>query len=432
MSPCFIYGWPFSLPKYFTLGSTLFSVLKACGSSVALGQGRIVHDYIVRHGYELEVTIESSLLDMYVKFANLKEAYRLFEMIQHKDVVSWGAIIDGFSEHGRAYDALRLFEQMPKDCIEPSKAIYTSILKACGRIGAIGLGRFIHDQVLKGGFEFDSALGNTLIDMYARCGSLGEAQRVFDTWKNRDEISRCIIMAANAKYGERLDGEASCVKALGGCLESSNEDEVYGYIIDVLSRKGLFYVAEDLVETMPNLPDDISWTSVLSGCRMHGKLEMGRKCFDRALKIDPNNASTYVLMSNIHANFDELEDKEFNSDAQQESNIMMVNRQCAKSSSKPLNVGVPFTKIGSRYKQQQSDEVVSCAVLEKPWSFIKDGLLSLWLQLTCLYIVVQSFLKIFSMLFLLYPPCELGKGINHFIKLNNETPYPLFFKGPKF
>eukprot|EP00250_Pteridium_aquilinum_P024871 c29732_g1_i1 orf=2-1285(-) len=164
-------------------------VLKACAVTGAIEHGRIIHKLIKSCGLDNDVMIGSALLDMYSKCGSLHEAYNVFHELPCYNVVTWGAMIAAYVRHGHSLAALEAFEKMEHENIQPDEALFSSILKACGDLGAVELGMLIHDQIHRGSLHRDVVLGNILIDMYAKCGVLEESLKVFNGLTDRDVVS---------------------------------------------------------------------------------------------------------------------------------------------------------------------------------------------------------------------------------------------------
>ena len=96
-----------------------------------------------------------------------------------KDAISWNIVIVGYVEHGYSETTLSLFEQMQRLSIPPNIITLVCCLKACGSIRATLAGNEIHKDIVQKVVEIYYFIGNTLVDMYAKCGSLAEAQVVF-------------------------------------------------------------------------------------------------------------------------------------------------------------------------------------------------------------------------------------------------------------
>eukprot|EP00250_Pteridium_aquilinum_P003912 c14174_g1_i1 orf=338-1417(+) len=184
-------------PSNFVLSCTL----KACASLGDVWDGRLIHNYIAKTGIDTDVVMGSALIDMYGKSGSIVDARNVFENLPNKNVVSWGAMMTCYTGLNLGLDALSLFEKMQEKPLEPDQVTLLCVLKACGSIGALEQGRIIHDMVLRNSHETDAAIGNTLVDFYARCGSLEEAHRVFKALPVRNVVSCGAMIGGYAQFG---------------------------------------------------------------------------------------------------------------------------------------------------------------------------------------------------------------------------------------
>ncbi|PIA38813.1 hypothetical protein AQUCO_02700188v1 [Aquilegia coerulea] len=168
---------------------SLSSILNACTGARDYGQGRRVHGYLLRLGYDSDPFSANALVDMYAKLGDLESAIAVFEKIADHDIVSWNAIIAGCVLH-EYYDlALDLFVDMKGSGLMPNMFTLSSALKACAGLGVKGLGRQIHSSLIKMSIESDIFVSVGLIDMYSKCSHMDDARLVFDSILKPDTIA---------------------------------------------------------------------------------------------------------------------------------------------------------------------------------------------------------------------------------------------------
>jgi pentatricopeptide repeat protein len=199
---------------------TYICALKACSSIRAIEKGQEIHAHIERHGLlETDLAVGNTLIDMYAKFGLLPKARKVFDELPSRNIVSWTALIAGYTEHGYGDEALECFAEMQGKGFSPNAATFICGLRACGSTGAIGRGHEIHAEIERRGLlDAGPSLGNSLIDMYAKCGSLSKAQEVFDHLPARDIVSWNSLLAG---YAEHDRGEEVLVyfdKMQDGCV----------------------------------------------------------------------------------------------------------------------------------------------------------------------------------------------------------------------
>ncbi|MCO5590986.1 hypothetical protein L7F22_044962 [Adiantum nelumboides] len=183
---------------------TYLYCLKACGSLQYLGYGRHVHTQIVIGLLHVDNIVGSTLVGMYCKCGNLEDAQNVFDGLQQRNSVVWGAMIAGYIQSDRASLALELFEQMQQQDMKPDGHILSSLLKVCGVTGAFHQGMVVHVMIIKQQHDFDVAVQNTLVDMYSKCGVLEEAHRVFNTLSKCNVISWGALIFGYVEHGEGL------------------------------------------------------------------------------------------------------------------------------------------------------------------------------------------------------------------------------------
>ncbi|KAJ7256129.1 hypothetical protein O6H91_Y414900 [Diphasiastrum complanatum] len=314
---------------------TYVCLLKACASIAALKEGKQLHLDIIKSGFEPDVTVGNTLVDMYAKCGCIEHACQVFNNMHERNMVSWTAMITGYELHGLGREALDLYEQMKQEGMQPGIVTYIVLLKACASIAALEKGKQLHSVIIKTGFELDAIVGSTLVDMYAKCGRIEDARQVFNSMHERDVVSWTAMIAGYAQQGfgkEALTlfdqmqregiqpNEVTYVSVLSACSHSGLVDkghhlfdtmckdhgvrptmDHYACMVDLLGRAGCLADAEDFINNMPIQPDAVVWMTLLGAARNSGHMEIGRRAFDCVVNLEPDNASAYVLLSNIYA-----------------------------------------------------------------------------------------------------------------------------------
>ncbi|KAJ7524280.1 hypothetical protein O6H91_18G084900 [Diphasiastrum complanatum] len=314
---------------------TFVSVIQACAARRSLDDGRQIHAEVIRRGYEGDIIVGNSLIGMYDHCGSIVDACRNFNNMPTRDVISWSAMMLGLVKYSQGRKALDLFRLMQMERIQLDKITYMSLLVACSSIAALEEGRLVHAEIIQSGCESDLTLQNCLVSMYAKCGSIEDAQRVFYCMPKHNVISSSAMLGGYARYGlgkealrlfEQMLSEgmhtdkASFICLLSACNHTGLLDEGqyylesmcalsgvpatiehYSCMVDLLGRIGCLKEAEDLIQTMPCIPDVTVWTSLLGACRNHGDVKRGERCAMRVLDLEPELASGYVLLSDIYA-----------------------------------------------------------------------------------------------------------------------------------
>lgn len=240
-----------------SIASTHVSILKACGSSGDGKYGMMIHGRIIKDGELLkETNLQNCLVTFYAKCGRLNYAYRLFEGIYRKDVVSWNAIISAHEQNMRDDEAVHLFYRMIKDdpFVQPNRVTFLSILSSISRLGAMRLGKEINGYIIRSGLATDVTIVNALITMYSRCKEIGKAEVIFDralcidivTWNSmlaayeqNDLQEKCFDLFNRMQIsGLKPDGHsftiiftAAASEPCTGRLPKRRARELHGYVL---------------------------------------------------------------------------------------------------------------------------------------------------------------------------------------------------------
>ncbi|KAH7557442.1 hypothetical protein ACOSQ2_027472 [Xanthoceras sorbifolium] len=200
-----------SIQNGITIDVEIFaSLLETCFQLRAIDLGIKLHRLIPRELIRKNVGISSKLLRLYASFGLVDDAHQLFDEMpkRNKFAFPWNSLISGYSELGQCEDAIALYFQMEEEGVEPDQFTYPRVLKACARMGSIRVGVAVHRDAVRFGFGYDGFVLNALVDMYAKCGDIVKAKRVFDKIACKDLISWNSMLTGYIRHGllvEALD-----------------------------------------------------------------------------------------------------------------------------------------------------------------------------------------------------------------------------------
>ncbi|XP_057854721.2 pentatricopeptide repeat-containing protein At1g08070, chloroplastic-like [Cryptomeria japonica] len=319
------------------VSTTFASILPACAKMGALEQGIVIHQSIIENGFLSDVVVASALVDMYAKCGSMHTACGLFDKIPHKNVVSWNAMIAGHAQNGIFEKALEIFKQMQLAGVKADSTTFVSVLPACAKMGAFEQGKDIHQRTIECGFYLDVVVASAMVDMYAKCGSIHMARKLFDKMPQRNLISWNAMIAGYAQNGLCKDAidifklmnhsgiypdhvSLTCLLLAcshaglvdEGCKYFNSVGDSYSYcitptidhyvcMVDLLGRAGYLEETLKFIIKMPVKPVMVVWTCFLGACRTHKSIQLGVFTAALLLDLDPKKAATYVLLSNIYA-----------------------------------------------------------------------------------------------------------------------------------
>nr|GMD79810.1 putative pentatricopeptide repeat-containing protein At5g47460 [Ipomoea batatas] len=236
---------------------TLVHLIRGCANLGRFSHGEQLHCHVLKSGYVSDVFVSTSLINFYVKFEAVGDAHRLFVEISEPSVVSWNALISGYVRCGKFNKALNLFVQLERSGLCADSYSFTASLSACRQPGLLHFGESIHSKIVRLGVECSVVVGNSLIDMYGKCGCAKESIRVFNGMTDRDTISWNSVIAANARNG-RLE------QAFRFLHQMPDPDTIsYNELISGIAQFGEIQDAIDLLSRIPN-PNSSSWNSIIT------------------------------------------------------------------------------------------------------------------------------------------------------------------------
>ncbi|XP_057824445.2 pentatricopeptide repeat-containing protein At1g15510, chloroplastic-like isoform X2 [Cryptomeria japonica] len=181
--------------------NTFSCVLKACGAMSDLQLGKEIHESIVRCKFQSDVVVATALVDMYSKCGAIEDARKVFDKMTQRNVITWTAMISGFTHTGIWDDALDYFQQMQIEGEKPNSITLASVLPACGNTGDLQLGKEIHSYAIRNGFDVYSFVANGLIEMYFNCGQVEAARDIFGKIPERGVVLYSTMIHGCAQNG---------------------------------------------------------------------------------------------------------------------------------------------------------------------------------------------------------------------------------------
>eukprot|EP01018_Ginkgo_biloba_P040409 Gb_21270 [translate_table: standard] len=260
---------------------TFASVLPACATLASLEKGKEIHKEIIRNRFQYDVFVGNALVDMYAKCGSIEIARQEFDKMPQRNEVSWTAIIAGFAQNGRSEEALDLFVQMRLAGVKPNSKTFASVLPACANLASLKQGMEIHEEIIINGFQSDVFVGNALLDMYAKCGNIKNARRVFDKMPQRDVVSWNAMIAGYAQNGH-VDEAQNLFKKMPEQDVISWNALIAGYAQNGRDKEALkLFRHMQLAGVKPNSK---TFAGLLPACANLAALEQGMKIYEEIVK----------------------------------------------------------------------------------------------------------------------------------------------------
>ncbi|XP_024542486.1 pentatricopeptide repeat-containing protein At3g09040, mitochondrial-like [Selaginella moellendorffii] len=325
----------------------------------SLAKGSRFHSEATKRGFGSDLFLANCAVDMYAKCGAIARARQVFDGMTRRSVVSWTSLMMGYVENGEPEQALDVFQLMKNESPDPPNArSYVAALLACSvlasreqgrkitggsivKLSSLEAGMGLHSQASKQGFSCDVFVANTLIDMYAKCGSMQDACAVFHGMTQPDVVSWTSLILGFTANGQsrvaletlsKMEECGTCepnartyVAGLVACGNLGTEDrklgigtsfclergrEIHsqvvgrGYVSDVFvvnslitmySKCGSLFEARQVFDRIKSSgdekPDLVSWNALLSGYVDNGDAEVALELFAR---VESPDSRTFV------------------------------------------------------------------------------------------------------------------------------------------
>ncbi|XP_014493460.2 pentatricopeptide repeat-containing protein At3g24000, mitochondrial [Vigna radiata var. radiata] len=178
---------------------TISAMLPVCGSAQNLRWGRGLHGIVVKSGLESNICVCNSLLSMYSQAGKSKDAELVFHRMSERDIISWNSMMANYVENGNYPRALQLLIEMLQTRKEKNYVTFTTALSACYNLEKL---KMVHALVILLGLHPNLIIGNALVTMYGKFGSMAEAQQVCKIMHEKDEVTWNALIGGHADNKE--------------------------------------------------------------------------------------------------------------------------------------------------------------------------------------------------------------------------------------
>ncbi|KAK1591504.1 hypothetical protein Q3G72_008772 [Acer saccharum] len=319
------------------LNFTIASVLKSLAREKRVNEGKGIYGFVLKSGFSFDLIVQNSVLDLFMRCGETDFARWAFDEMDEKDVVSWNTMVSGYgyAKNGQPRNALELYKSFKEQGIKPDETFILGIISACSQLGILDTAESIIHDFSEPSFFPNLRVVNSLIDMYAKCGSIKRAKQVFEMAHQKDLLCYSTMIAAFANNGLgqeaislfdemqraniRPDGVAFLVVLTacnhGGLVNEGKmyfkqmideygippSEKHYACVVDLLGRSGCLDEAHNIIKNMPIAPHSAVWGALLAACRVHCNVQLAEIASAELFKIEPYNSGNYVLLSNTYA-----------------------------------------------------------------------------------------------------------------------------------
>ena len=316
-------------------GSRIFStMIRASAGQGLIFAGRQFHTCALKMGVADDIFVTCALIDMYSKCGSIEDAQCVFDEMPEKTTVGWNSIIAGYALHGYSEKALRMFYEMRDSGVEMDHFTFSMVIRICTRLASLEHAKQAHASLVRHGFGLDIVANTALVDFYSKWGRMEDARHVFDKMPQKNVISWNALIAG---YGNHGHGEEAIemfeqmlrekmrpnhitfLAILSACSYSGLSERGWEYfksmsrdhkikpramhyacMIELLGQEGLLDEAFALIRSAPFKPTANMWAALLTACRVHENLELGKFAAQKLYGMEPEKLNNYIVLLNIY------------------------------------------------------------------------------------------------------------------------------------
>ncbi|KAD5508721.1 hypothetical protein E3N88_16424 [Mikania micrantha] len=252
--------------------ATLPLVLKACGQLQAVERGKKLHKAVLSAGLISDIRVQTALVDFYSKCGMLMNACKVFDEMTDRDLVSWNAMISGCVGCSEYQKALVLFSQMQNGNLKANSVTIVELLRACGELLELRLGKEIHGYCLRHGlFNSNPHVGASLMWLYMKFDP-SIAALVFEMLDSRNTVSWNTMISGYVNIGD-------CLKSLQLFISMLIE----GFKCDL-----------------------VTLLVVIQACVEYGNFELGKQVHQLVIKFGYNSMHIVNALMNMYSKFSDF------------------------------------------------------------------------------------------------------------------------------
>ncbi|CAI9767077.1 unnamed protein product [Fraxinus pennsylvanica] len=273
------------------------AVLRACTRHSDFDSGRRLHAATITTGL-LTVPnsfLRNAILHMYSACYDSLSARKMFDQIPItcKDTVDWTTLMGCYIHSGLPHEGVNLFVSMRREQLLVDEITIVAVFNACAKLGDNVLG--VQGQVcmVKMGLGISVKACNAAMDMYVKCGLIGNASRMFDEMSERSVVSWTVLLGGVVKW-EGLEKGRLLFDEMPERNEYAWTIMIAGYIENGFTKEG-FRLLNEMVFVFGFCLDLAALCSLLSASAQCGDVVTGKWLHVYALRR-MENAKTDIII----------------------------------------------------------------------------------------------------------------------------------------
>lgn len=269
-----------------------------------------------RFGY-LNSVVHNSIISMYGRVGLVEHAVRVFWDMKNRDLISWNSMLLVYKEAGMKDQVYECLQSMLFSGFRVDGFTISTVLSLCADTKDLTFGEQMLAFSFKLGFNQNSVVSSSVIDLFCNCGRLDLAIRIFKDMPRLDSIICDSMIAGYTRFGLREEASNLFISALRNsvkvteftiagilnlissfgfeetgfqmhcfaCKSGFESDPVISTaLVDIYSKMGLIDSATEIFGNTYYVRDLVSWNAIIIGLARNGRGKDALKVFDKMLK----------------------------------------------------------------------------------------------------------------------------------------------------
>ncbi|KAL5860792.1 hypothetical protein ACOSQ4_002088 [Xanthoceras sorbifolium] len=314
-------------PSDFTFAAALCAGIRL--DDIALG--KLIHSFVVKANFVGNVFVGNALLDFYSKHDCVVEARNFFDEMPVVDGVSYNVMITCYAWNEQYKESLRLFRELQLTRFDRRQFPFSTLLSIAANTLSLQIGRQIHSQAIVTTADSKLQVGNSLVDMYAKCGRFEEARKIFANLNRISTVPWTAMISGYVQTGHIEEGLklfnqmrradvsadqstfATILKATANLASLSLGKQLHSFLIrsgfmsNVFSGSALLDMyakcgsVKDAILIFQEMParNIVSWNALISAYAQNGDGEATLRSFEEMILsgFQPDSVSFLSVLS---------------------------------------------------------------------------------------------------------------------------------------
>ncbi|GMQ02311.1 hypothetical protein CsSME_00048603 [Camellia sinensis var. sinensis] len=164
-------------------------ILQLCIQRKAKMEGRLIHSHLLTNGLHSNAYLNTNLVIFYSRLGDMVNPRKVFDRMSERSVVTWTALVSGYSQNGYSKEALVVFSAMHRIGVKANQFTYRSALRACTSMMCLDKGKQIEGCIQKSRLVKNLFVQSALVDLHSKCRKSEDACYIFESMSKRDVVS---------------------------------------------------------------------------------------------------------------------------------------------------------------------------------------------------------------------------------------------------